>query len=85
MKLVIVVVRDRSADVFAQPMFVANRGSAIRSFADQVNDSRDEKNILNRHPEDFDLFELGTYDDSTGLFESGVPKQIAVGKDLVRG
>jgi len=80
----IVVVRDRAADVYAQPMFVTSIGSAIRSFGDEINRA-DQSNMLNAHPEDFDLFQLGTYDDSSGSFDVYSPRQIAIGKDLVRG
>ncbi len=83
MKLLIVSVRDRSADVFGQPMFVTTKGGAIRSFGDEVN-RRAEGNVLAAHPEDFDLYFLGTYDDSNAMFETVRPESVAVGKDLVR-
>lgn len=83
MKYLIVCVRDRAADVYGQPMHVTSLGGAIRSFGDEVNRA-DDGNMLYKHPEDFDLFELGTYDDSTGTYETFVPRQIAVGKDQVR-
>lgn len=84
MKTLIVAVRDRVSVAFMQPNFVGSKGGAIRAFADAVN-SRDEKSrsMIAQHPEDFDLFLLGSYDDETGLFDTGVPQQIAVGKDLL--
>lgn len=81
MELIIVAVRDRAADVFAQPNFVHSVGGAIRSFSDEINRVAHD-NVLNKHPEDFDLYQLGVYDDNSGLFVSDKPKQIAVGKDL---
>lgn len=83
MKYLIVAVRDRAADVFAQPMFVATKGSAIRSFADEIN-SKNDNSMLAKHPEDFDLYFLGSYTDTEGSFEVNRPEMIAVGKDLVR-
>lgn len=80
MKLLAFVIRDRAANVFDRPFFAIARGAAIRSFSDAVNGGDPN---FSKHPGDFDLFELGTYDDNTGLFETGVPHQIAVGKDLV--
>lgn len=81
MKLQIVAVRDRAADVFGQPQFVAAVGVAIRGFQDEAN--REERsNQLFMHPEDFDLYHIGEYDDSDGSFVSWVPKMIAVGKDM---
>ena len=77
----IVAIRDRAGDLFSQPAFVNSRGAAIRSFGDEVN-RKAENNQLNTHPEDFDLYEIGTFDDSTGELIPTTPKQIAVGKDL---
>ena len=81
MKYVIVTVRDRVADVFGQPFFVARVGQAIRSFSDEVNSPNSDSAIA-KHPEDFDLYELGLFDDETGTFEAVPPRQIAIGKDL---
>lgn len=82
MKRYVFSVRDRASDTYGSPFLTVARGQAIRSFSDEVN-RKDEGNQLFRHPEDFDLYELGEFDDSTGLFATGVPKQVAVGKDLV--
>lgn len=76
-------VRDRASVSFGNPMFIPSRGQALRSFSDEVN-RVDANNILNTHPEDFDLFYLGDFDTNTGQFASLVnPEQIAVGKDVV--
>lgn len=84
MRLVIVAIRDRAADVFGQPSFVPALGSAIRGFADEIN-RPDEKNTFWKHPEDFDMYELGSYDDAGATFELlEKPRQVAVGKDLQR-
>lgn len=83
MKLFVIAVRDRAADVFGQPGFYTSTGGAIRSFGDEINNPRDGNNMFCKHPEDFDLYLLGDFDDNTGLFNSESPKQIAVGKDLV--
>lgn len=81
MMLHVVCVRDRAADVFGVPNFVGSLGSAVRAFGDEINRA-DKGNQLFLHPDDFDLYALGTYDDATGNFSCGVPRQIAVGKDL---
>lgn len=83
MKYIVIAVRDRAADVYGVPMFVASRGGAIRSFADEINRPADG-NVYAKHPEDFDLFEVGTFDDNSCSFDLlDRPLQIAVGKDLV--
>lgn len=84
MKLFIVAIRDRAADCFGQPNFVVSIGASIRSFGDEVNRAAPD-NALNKHPEDFDLYELGEYDDAQASFALlPKPRQIAIGKDLVR-
>lgn len=76
-------IRDRAADVFGQPFFLPTNGVAIRVFSDEVNRA-DGNNNLNKHPEDFDLYYLGSFDDNDGSFDLCKPQQIAIGKDLVR-
>jgi len=79
----IVSVRDRAADAFGRPIFVNSIGQAIRSFQNEINRKGDD-NEMNRHPEDFDLYTVGTFDDTKGRFhqEEHQPDRIAIGKDL---
>jgi len=81
MRYKIFSVRDRAIDAFGQPFFGSSTGGAIRGFSDEVNRAADN-NQLHKHPDDFDLYLLGEFDDSTGTFEATRPQQIAVGKDL---
>lgn len=74
-------IRDRAADVFGQPFFCANGAVAIRMFTDEVN-RPDQNSNLYRHPEDFDLYYLGDFDDAAGEMIPEHPVQIAVGKDV---
>lgn len=64
MILQIIVLRDIKANVYGQPVFVPNIGAAIRSFGDQIKDPN--AGDLNKHPEDFELWHIGEYDDATG-------------------
>lgn len=84
MKLKIVSVRDRAADAFMRPFFVPSIGMAVRSFQDEIN-RQDADNAMFRHPEDYDLYDLGEFDEDTGKF-NGVdsPRMLAVGKDYVK-
>lgn len=81
MRYKILAIRDRAIDSFAQPFFSASVGAAVRSFSDEINRAH-ENNQLNKHPEDFDLYMLGEFDDSAGEFHCSKPSQVAVGKDL---
>jgi hypothetical protein len=82
MKTQICAIKDRASDAFSQPMFMPSVGIAIRSFTDEIN-KQDENNNLFKHPDDFDLWHLGEYDDNGAkfvLFED--PVQLAIGKQV---
>jgi len=78
----VVSVFDRAAQLYGQPVFVQAPGVAVRSFGDEVNRPGVE-NQMHQHPDDFDLFLLGQFDDESGLFlvDDG-PSILARGKDL---
>jgi len=78
----VVAIRDKAIEAFGQPIFVSAVGQAVRSFGDEVK-RVDQNNGINKHPEDYDLFLLGTYDDQTGELYSQTPEVVAVGKDYV--
>ena len=82
MKLNICSVKDRAADAFGRPMFVPSQGVAIRSFSDELN-RNDPENQLYNHPDDFDLYDFGTFDDNSGQFElHELPKLLSLGKQV---
>lgn len=85
MRYKIVCIRDRATDSFGQPIFVVNVGGAIRSFGDEIKrpHSAERPNPYNQHPEDYDLYQMGEFDDESGIFECTRPVQMAVGKDYV--
>jgi len=79
---VIVSVKDSAAEAFGRPMYLQSLGIAIRSFTDEVN-REDKDNQLFNHPDDFDLYELGVFDDSLGRYELREnPTVIVRGKDV---
>ncbi len=58
-------VYDNKAEMFMTPFFEITKGQAIRAFQD-VTHNKDH--AFNRHPDDYALFDLGTYDDNSGQF-----------------
>lgn len=64
-EFVVVAVRDSAVDAFMNPFFAPSAGSAIRAFADEV--SRDGSEMF-KHPSDYELFALATWDSDTGRF-----------------
>lgn len=76
-----IVMRDIRADVHTLPELWPNEGGAIRAFEDRCN-SGDTKDLVARHPQDFELLVIGEYEDHTGtiLEYNGVDrKQLAHG------
>lgn len=59
-------VYDSKARAYLPPFFMQSKGAAIRSFDDSVNDPA---SAFHKHPEDYTLMELGTYDDSKAEFD----------------
>jgi len=82
MKLTLCTVKDRAADAYGRPMFVPSTGVAIRSFSDEINRQAEDNQMYN-HSDDFDLYELGEFDDNTGLFSlHEQPKLLTLGKQV---
>lgn len=80
----VVSVKDRAAEVFNRPFFVPHRNVAVRDFTDEVNRSAAD-NQLNKHPDDFDLYLLGTFDDNTGTFSmEEQPVVLVRAKDVIQ-
>lgn len=66
MNLKCFAVFDSKAGAYMRPFFDVSAGSAVRGFEDEVNNP---DSMLSRHPGDFTLFELGTWDDSNAQFK----------------
>lgn len=80
----LVSVYDKATGAHGRPIFVATTGQAIRSFQDEINRPAPD-NEMNRHPDDFRLYHLGTFDDSTGQFTNlEKPIQLAIGSQLTK-
>lgn len=62
-------VKDRASGVFGTPFFVVAVGAATRSFRDEVNRSAAD-NQMYQHPEDFSLWQIGSFDDESGSVSS---------------
>lgn len=69
-------VYDSKAECYLPPFFMRNRAMAVRAFQASVMEPGSD---LNRFPEDYALFVLGTFDDSTGAFTLLAAPQSVVG------
>lgn len=54
---------DSAAKAYFPPFFLHTEGMALRGFTDAVNDPNSQ---VGKHPKDYDLFQIGTFDDNTG-------------------
>lgn len=83
MTMQICAIHDSKSGLYTQPLFFQAVAQAIRSFGDAVND---EKSDYHRHPEDYSLWHLGTYDDNTGaLLPLNVPTVLVKANDVKMG
>ncbi|QXP07983.1 MAG: nonstructural protein [Arizlama microvirus] len=57
---------DSAVGAYMRPMYMVSKGQAIRAFTDEVNRKADD-NPMWQHPEDYQLFSVGEWDDSTGM------------------
>jgi hypothetical protein len=79
---IIVSVKDSAAQAFGRPIFVPSTAVAVRSFRDEIN-RKDSTEDMANHPEDFELYELGSFDDADGsIVGLEQPRLVARAKDL---
>lgn len=80
MTLKVFSIYDSKIHAYAHPFQMRTTGEAVRAFIDMALDS---KTTIAKHPEDYTLFELATYDDNSGKFENlHVPISLGDGVNL---
>lgn len=60
-------VRDVKANTFSMPFFAPTKATGLRSFTDLARDDRAQ---VKRHPEDYQLYEIGLFHPDTGIMVS---------------
>lgn len=74
-------VYDSKAKTYNTPFFVKEIGQAVRSFTDLTLDMRSD---VAKHPEDYSLFYLASFDDEDGLIDPlQTPECVAKAWELV--
>lgn len=66
---------DVAVGVYSRPFFMRSKGEALRAFTDLANDNQ---STISRYPSSHTLFEIGEYDDNSGIF-TGYPAFTALG------
>lgn len=85
-KHIIVAVRDRQLNAYMRPFTAQTAGQAIRSFRDEANRQGSE---INAHPEDYELYQLGKWDEETGVITETITAegpgaiQLAIATNLI--
>lgn len=82
MKLKVYSVYDKKTRLYHPPSYCHNQEHAMRMFFQVMKGAGDTMSL---YPEDFQIWELGTFDDSTGYIEvTKNPLLICEVMDLVR-
>ena len=66
MILKVYLIYDNGIEAYLQPFYARNKGEALRSVTDLVNDP---KHHFCQHAKDYTLFEVGEYDDKAGVVQ----------------
>ncbi len=75
-------VRDSAMAAVHAPFMAPSDGVAMRSFRDECTRKR-EGNMMAEHPEDFELYCVGEYEEDTGVLIPSEPRMLLRGKDCV--
>lgn len=84
MHYVIVAILDKKVDAFGRPFTARTDNEAVRIVAQEANRVAPD-NMLNTNPEDFALYNIGTYEDETGYIEGkNKPQRIIDVETLIK-
>lgn len=72
-------IHDVKAETFTPPFYQNTDGQATRVFQDLVNNP---DHGIGKHPQDYTIFMVGTFDDNTGHFESISPISLGNGVEF---
>lgn len=80
----ILTVKDRAIDAYNDIFAQETTAQAVRTFTDMINSDPTRSNIA-RHPDDFDLYVIGHFDDQTAKISPlPQPELVVRGKDVIR-
>lgn len=69
MKLKAFAVMDLKAGFFSNPWFDLTESMAMRGFSDMVMDNSNPNNLWAKHPEDFALYHIGSFETDNGSLD----------------
>ena len=75
----IIAVKDELTGIFLTPMFMETKREAMRWFKFVVNDTP----LWSSNAAMYNMFKIGTFDESKGIIEMGDPELIAGGLSVL--
>ena len=84
MKHQVFAVRDTCVASFLLPMYFQNSAGAVRALSDAVNGPISKDNLFGTHPEHFQLWLVGEFDDDDGQLIPCAPTFVVDCQSLVR-
>lgn len=79
---IICALYDRAIDAYGPALTYHTRNEAIRQFKDAANEKGGN---INKSPTDYELWQIGTYDDNTGELTPNDRERVARAEDLIGG
>ncbi|WNK14824.1 MAG: nonstructural protein [Microvirus sp.] len=79
MKMLAFAVLDEKTEAFLPPFFVVAPGQAIRLFTDGC---ADRESPLGKHPGDYKLYRIGSFDDAAGGLSGEQPVLMCSGAEV---
>ena len=80
MKLNAYTIYDVASGVYMRPFFSQADGQAVRGFKDIATDADHE---VGKHPEDYTLYRIGSFNDTTGKMEGEELEKLTTGLECV--
>lgn len=75
----ICTIHDTKAEVWGEPFYVMSNGQAVRAFADAA---RGNDTDIGKHPEDYNLYKIGEWDERTGAILAIEPVHLIAGANV---
>jgi len=64
---------DKKTAIYSKPFYCLTMAEAIRTFGDAVNEP---ESPFFKHPEDYDLWQIGRFEDITGIIDKMDPQHL---------
>lgn len=74
-------VYDVTSETFGAPFLLLTDGLAMRSFYEAAMNPKTE---INKYPDEYVLYNIGKYDDDTGLMQPSEPKRLNTASHAIK-